>query len=255
MSKGVVFAIGTFVAGMALAEVAISLSSHDVLLAKESLQAFDEGKAGLEELSEGTGRTGRQKLIAYYLTDTNTVSLKGKLLVSRCFAIDKRFPQAALLAEEYLHVYSNDWRGWRILGGARFASSNWNDAVRAYTNAVILGDEACYTPLVGAAIQADRLDLIRDIVPHLLILKEAQRTDENTKLEIVMGLALYAFKADQEAVFVKALEGMTAEKLLSRRDVAMAVRWGCEKFTTPEAQLICKKLQEANDSRPKAKKE
>ena len=70
-----------------------------------------------------------------------------------------------------------------------------------------------------------------------------------------MGLALYAFKADQEAVFVKALEGMTAEKLLSRRDVAMAVRWGCEKFTTPEAQLICKKLQEANDSRPKAKKE
>ena len=229
------------------AEVSASTSADDLRQAGESIRKFERGTSQLVELSEAEGSRGRQRLISYYVSNanTNTISLKAKLLISRCFALEKDFREAALLAEQYVQVYSNDWRGWRILGSSSCALSNWNKGVMAFTNAVILGDEACYQLLAIAALQADRLDLVRDIVPHLLILKEAKRTDENDKLEIVMGLALYAFKADQKDVFVKALERVPAEKILSRKDVTMVVEWGCEKFTNAEVRSICKQLDEA----------
>ncbi len=130
-------------------------------------------------------------------------------------------------------------------GRTVLAQKSFSEAIRAYTNAVMLGDEGCYGPLAGAALTTDRLDLVRDIVPHLLILKEARRTEEDVKLEMIMSLALYPVKADQQDVFIKALEGVAIERILSRKDVTMPVEWGCEKFTNAEVRSICKQLVEA----------
>jgi hypothetical protein len=69
-------------------------------------------------------------------------------VADRCFAINKEFPRAAKLAEEYVSICSNDLRAWRILGGTHFATQSWAKAVWAYTNAVMLGGEDCYAPLL-----------------------------------------------------------------------------------------------------------
>jgi hypothetical protein len=221
-----------------------SLTKAESADVQKKLEAFEKGTVQLHEISNG--EEDRRKIIAYFQSNTNAVSLKSKLVVSRCFAIESQLPQAISLAEEYVKVYSNDWRGWRILGGASFETKSYPQAVWAYTNAVMLGAEDCYIPLGAAALNAERFDIVTDIVPHLLILKKVSRTQQYDKLTIVALLTGYALKTEQPDVFIKAVEGFEAKDILAREDVAKAVTTGCKEFGgTKEVEALCSKLKEA----------
>ena len=223
------------------AEPLTKAESADV---QKKLEAFEKGTVQLFEISDS--EEDWRKTIAYFRSNTNAVSLKSKLVVSRCFALAGQFPQAASLAEEYVKVYSNDFRGWRILGGASCETKSYPQAVWAYTNAVMLGAEDCYVPLTAAALKAQRFDIIKDIVPHLLILKEASRTEQDDKLSIVLVLTVYSLNTDQSDVFFKAVEGFEAKDILARDDVAKAVSIGCKRFGgSKDVDALCSKIKQA----------
>ena len=137
-------------------QLLIILSITSALFAdnvKQKLEAFEKGTITLEELTGSSGNEGRQEIIEYYLLHTNSVSIKAKLPISRCFASFDKYKEAVQLAEEYAYVYSNDWHGWKILGGANLALGNYAAAVEALTNSAKLGDEYSYAPLVFAALK------------------------------------------------------------------------------------------------------
>lgn len=141
--------------------------------------------------------------------------------------------------------YSNDWRAWRILGGAHIATKSYGKAVWAYTNAVMLGDEECFAPLGVVALATDRVDPVRNILPHLLILKQASRTDQYDRLSIVAVLTAYSLTTHQQEVFLKALQGVEIKDILLCDDVARTVSLACEEFGAKEVETICSKPKEA----------
>ena len=220
-----------------------ALAPSDVVDVLKMLEEFEKGKISLSQLTDDP--KDRKAIIRYYLINTNILATKYKVVVGRCFALEERYEEAAGLARDYVRVYSNDWRGWRILGNSHFVLKSYGEAVAALTNAVILGDEECYAPLAAAAIAIGRLDLVKDIVPHLLILKKVDRTDQDDKLTILGVLTLYSLKAKERDVFLKGLEGFDAKNILTRRDVAKTVLLGCDEFGGQETQSICSKLREA----------
>lgn len=212
---------------------------------EDKLKGFENRSVSLEELTEEGGAPLRQEIVRYYTNHINRVSVKAKLVVSRCFALEHDFQSAAQLAEEYIAVYTNDYRGWRILGGASSLLDRNDRAFEAYKKAVALGDETCYVPLAGAALDLNRLDAVREIVPQLLRLKTSKEPPKFVKLEIIGVLALYARKAEDKDVFLKALDGEKAEDILSRDDIAATVDKTCQKFQATEVEAICQKVHEA----------
>jgi hypothetical protein len=96
---------------------AVPLGTNETSQIKQKLEMYEKGKITLDELTPEKAESG-ENLIAYYLSHTNEVTVKMKLPISRCFAGSGMFPEAARLSGEYVRVYSNDWRGWKILGGA-----------------------------------------------------------------------------------------------------------------------------------------
>ena len=194
-------------AGFLLADdaTAISLTSDQVADVRHKLEAFEKGKVGLDEASGLPDSC--DKVVGYYVLHTNDVSVKMKLPISRSFAMMGKYPEAAKLAQEYVNVYSNDWHGWRVLGGANMTMHLYDQAVSAYTNAARLGDDEIYAVLGAAALAADRLDILQDIVvPRLLDLKEDARFSLKKRLEMRVILAGYSLRADKQDIFIKALD-------------------------------------------------
>jgi len=56
-----------------------------------------------------------------------------KLPISRCLGATDHCQEAMKLATEYVAVYSNDWRGWRVLGLSRFGQKDYDGALTALT--------------------------------------------------------------------------------------------------------------------------
>ena len=226
----------------------MALTKTDEVEVKQKLKAYESGKITLEELTEKGGAEWDRKLITYYLSHTNEVAVTMKLPIGRCFAVFGSFPEAARLAEDYVQVYSNDWRGWKIVGVANFSIGNFDRALVACTNAVKLGNEGSYGPLAFVALKLDRLDIVRDIVPRLLELKNATPTKEIKPLDIVLALVLYSLKADQPDVFVKAVNGVNIKDIMRREDLKHFVSVGCEQFKSKEVQKICQQIEAAEQS-------
>jgi hypothetical protein len=225
-----------------------SITTNQAAEVKQKLEAFEKGTMTLKELTENDGDAGRQELIDYYLSHTNDVSVKAKLPISRCFAILDKYQQAAQLAAEYVQVYSNDWHGWKILGFANLTMGNYSAAVAALTNSARLGDEYSYDLLAFAALKIDRLDIVSNLVQHLLVLKKREPPPEAVPLDIVIVLVIYSLKANQQDIFVKALDGVSAKQILSRDDLPQGVKAGCERFKGKDIDKIRQEMESAASS-------
>lgn len=222
-----------------------SITDKESTEVRRALESFDKGTLSLDKAAPNSPEWCRKE-IAYYFSHTNDVSAKMKLPISRCFVALDNYPEAAKLAAEYVNVYSNDWRGWSMLGGCKFAMQSYNEAVAAMTNAVRLGDEKNYTGLGMAALKADRMDVLKEIVvPHLLILKRSKPTQGIDPLDVAMVLALYSVKADEQDIFTKALDGVSANQIISRADLKQLVVAGCEKFKGKDIDEIRQELEAA----------
>jgi hypothetical protein len=219
---------------------------------QQKLKAFENGTMSLDDVTISSSSDWCKKVVAYYFSHTNEVSIKMKLPISRCFAILSDYPEAARLSSEYVNTYSNDYRGWRILGGAELQMSSYNEAIVAMTNAMRLGDKENYDGLGIAALAAHRTDILRDIVvPHLLVLKDDEkRFSKKERLEMRQVLVAYSLDTDKKNVFVKALEGVDVNDILLQADLKNFVTLGCERFKGKDIDKIREELKaaEASDS-------
>lgn len=220
---------------------------------RQKLEAFADGKLTLEEVTEVGGEDWGRKLIAYYQTHTNEVTVKMKLAVSRCYAGFGKYSDAAELSTEYLNVYSNDWRGWNILGGAKMMMRSYDEALAATTNAVRLGSEKNLENLGLAALATYRMDVFENMVlQRLLILKDSEQTSKEKKLTMITALVVYSLQADKKEVFVRALEGLDAADIQSEKRLRSSVERGCEMFKANETERLCNQLAKT-DKETKAK--
>jgi len=228
-----------------------SLTTNEQAEVEQRLSAFERGNIGLDEASGLPNSC--DKVAGYYLLHTNDVSVKMKLPICRSFAMVGKYPEAAKLAQEYVNVYSNDWHGWRVLGGANFAMHLYDQSVSAYTNAARLGDEEIYAVLGAAALAGDRLDILQDtVVPHLLVSKDdTARFSKKKRLEMRMILAGYSLRADKQDVFIKALDGIDYQDVLKSETVKQLVIEGCERFKGNDVDKIRQQLDAASNSETK----
>jgi tetratricopeptide (TPR) repeat protein len=213
---------------------------------KQKLNAYEKGKISLESFTKN--EEDCEELINYYLFHMNEISTKAKLPISRCYALSGMYPDAVQLAQEYVNVYSNDWRGWRILGGSYFLMSSFDKSIQAYKNAVRLGDKGSYEPLAGAAIKSDRMDIVREMVPQLMALKDAKDTPEENRLHLMSILLIYSAKADRKDIFTKTLEGADMEKILQDDDIKLNVTSGCQIFQGKDIDEIRQEMEVATQN-------
>ncbi len=241
------FLVTTFCTCGSLARGAeVPLSVKDTNEVQQALSGFDKNILTLEQVTEKGGAEWGGKILDYYLSHSNEVTLKMKLPISRCFAAFGKYPEAAELARDYVNVYSNDWRGWDILGGAKLMMGSHGEALWAMTNAVRLGDKKNYPSLGAAALATDRLDVFQEMVLQpLLTLKRAKETPKTDRLDLVGMLLVYGLKTDQKDVFVKALDGISAAEIIDRDDIKELVEKGCKQFTAKETKTLCDKIAEA----------
>jgi RHS repeat-associated protein len=153
------------------------------------------------------------------------------------------YPEAAQLARQYVNVYSNDWRGWRVLGGTYILMKSYNESIFAYKNAVRLGDKESCQPLAAAAIKADKINIINEIVPELMDLKDAKATPEKDKLNCISILLLYSVKSDRKDIFIKTLAGENIKQILQNDDVKLDLISGCKYFEGKDIEKIRQSLE------------
>lgn len=227
----------------------LSPTRSDNAEVRQKLEAFDKGDLSLDDTAPNSPEWCK-KVVAYYFLHTNDISAKMKLPISRCFVVLNDFPETAKLAAEYVNVYSNDWRGWSMLGGAKLMMDSYNDAIAAMTNAIRLGDEKNYAGLGAAALKMQRMDILRDtVVPHLLLLKDdVQKYSKQKRLEMREVLVGYAINADKRDVFLKTLEGVDINDILSLPDLNNLVTLACEQFSGKEIDKIRQELKAAEAS-------
>jgi hypothetical protein len=190
-----------------------------------------------------------RKIAAYYLSHTNDITVKQKLLVSASFASLRMFPQTAELAESYVGTYSNNWQAWRLLGTANLTMRKLEKSLLAWTNAIRLGDEVSYVLLGEAALEVHRLDIVQSIVPDLLRLKQSRTIREIDPLTVVDVLVRYSLKTNRADIFVKALEGIEPTNILADHYLARAIAKGCEMFKPKELEGLCEAIAQASAHR------
>jgi len=228
---------------------AVPLNSNDVVEVSQKLNQYENGKITLDDLTQNGKTEPDQKLVSYYLSHPNSVTVKMKLPISRCFAAADDYQDAAKLAADYILVYSNDWHGWKILGGANLGMGNYSAAVAALTNSARLGDDGSYAPLAFAALKSDQLDVVHNILPQLFALKHSKSSGV-VRLDIVGVLVIYSLKTDGQDIFVKALDGVSGKQIVSRDDLHQLVMTGCNRFKGEDINKIRQEVEAAaaNDS-------
>jgi hypothetical protein len=231
------------------------ISTTEAAQIKAKLDAYDKGTLSSKELYESPfGMTDPCRgYIGYYLLHTNEMSVKIKLVISRCYIEFYMFPEAAKLAEQYVNVYSNDIDGLEILGysyGALiYGGSNYvSNAIQVYSRAVKLGDKDSYEPLAGLALKADRLDIIEAIIPQLMALKQAKKTSEYNKINLTTTLLIYSIKANRKDIFIKTLEGVDMKKILQDDDIKLDVTSGCKYFEGADIDKIREEMESTTSS-------
>jgi tetratricopeptide (TPR) repeat protein len=219
----------------------LHLTESEVAGVKAKLDAYAQGTLSLESLTDN--QESSLQLIAYYLTHSNSVTAMMKLPISKSFFVWSKYPEAAVLAQEYVDVNSNDWHGWRVLGGAKLMMESYDEALTALTNAARLGDKENYASIGGAALQTDRLDVFQKVaLPHLLVSMKDPKVPENERIEMRQVLIAYALKADKADIFLKSIEKLNTTDLARYAGLRNLVRIGCDRFESPEVEKLCKAL-------------
>ncbi|MGB7745747.1 MAG: hypothetical protein WBN75_00460 [Verrucomicrobiia bacterium] len=228
-----------------------SITTNQAAEVKQTLDAYENGKLTLQDLNEKAGTEGCRKLVGYYLSHTNEITVKAKLPVGRSLNGFNLFPEATNLGAQYVAVFSNDWHGWRLLGAAYNSLNLSNESIHAYSNAVKLGDKDSYTSLAQVALKNNRFDLIQDMLPQLFALKDNPQTPEKNKLNLISTLIFYSVKAHQKDIFIKTLEGEDLKQILQNWMVKNNVMAGCKVFKGEDMDKIRQAVEAANTSETK----
>jgi hypothetical protein len=223
------------------------LSEKDTVAVAKNLDSFDNGSATLDSLTGS--QEGTMRILEYYVMHTNEVTTKMKLPIAKSYAVWGKYPEAAELAQDYVGTYSNDWRGWRVLGGSKVAMKSYNEAVDALTKAERLGDNGNYSALGGAALMADRLDVFESIaLPHLLMLANDTKGFPERERNQMRGLLIvYALRTENESIFLKAIDKVNMRDISQWEELKNLIAQGCARFNGSDIDTIRKELQAATE--------
>ncbi len=223
-------------------ETRFQLSAADFAAIRQKLEAFEKGTLSLEALTKEK-ETGLQ-IIRYYLENSNSITTKMKLPVSRCFAAVGKFPEAATLAEQYVETYSNDWHGWRILSSASGLLSDFDSALSAGTNAVRFGDNISAISTSFYGLKLERLEVVESLFPKLLDLIESNTISANDREGAIGAAVICSVRLKKENYFLRVLKAVKLEELTSRDDYLKAVlQEACRQFKSKEAEEFCEKFR------------
>ena len=89
-----------------------SITTNQAAEAKQTLDAYENGRLTLQDLYENAGTEGCRKLVGYYLLHTNEITAKARLPIGRSLAGFNLFSEATNLGAQYVTVFSNDWHGF-----------------------------------------------------------------------------------------------------------------------------------------------
>lgn len=227
----------------------ITLEDKEERAVRLKLESFEKGELSLDEVTStepgGASPAWVHRMVEYYESHSNDITLKMTLPISRCYAAMEQYPIALSLAQGYVTVFSNDWHAWRILGTVNYFMTNFQAAVTAYSNAVWFGDEVSYAQLAMTAMEADQDNIVGNILPKLFLLKDSKTTESVDRLELVGVLVIYAIRNHQEDVFLKAVEGLEPKDILAHEDLWGPVKQACERFKTKTTEDFYRKLVEA----------
>lgn len=175
------------------------LSTEEATRIREKLERYEAGKLTLEQATKFSGEDTTLKMISFYLSNSNSMTLKMKLPIARTYALCGLFPQAADLAQLYVKAYTNDWMGWSVLGGAKLMLEHNDEAFVAMTNVIRLGSDRNITSGAYLALKANRLDVFEGMMLNrLLALKDSKTNsvgdvlDEKHRLDTVVMLVGYS---------------------------------------------------------------
>ena len=219
------------------------LTGKESVEVKQKLESFDKGTATLDSLTDSQEWT--MKLLEYYVMHTNKVTTKMKLPIAKSYAVWGKYPEAVTLAQDYVNVYSNDWRGWRVLGGCKLITGSYSEALDALTNAVCLGDKQNYAALGFAALKVDRLDVFKSMVaPYLLMLiNNTEQFPEKERNQMRGLLIAYALKIDNKPIFIKAIAGFDLSTISQWEELKDLIVQGCDRFKGTDIDKIRKELE------------
>ena len=200
----------------------------------------------------GTNKNAREEqsreLIGYYLSHTNQVSLKAKLLISYCCIGFGLYSNSIDFTSQYVNVYSNDFRAWNMLGTTYMIMKSSDKAIEAYTNAIRLGYIKSYIPLAGAAIDNDQWNIVQSIIPQLTDLRKSQDLLQNDKHDLAVIFLLYSIKTDNKDEFIETFDELDVKNMLSRDDLKQIVTHSCELFKGKDIDKIRQELEAASKS-------
>jgi len=219
------------------------ITSNQASIIGQRLNDYENGKLDLQYFGEKAGIDVWRELIGYYLLHTNNISTKAKLPVARCYAQFHLIAQATELGEEYVNVYSNDWRGWRLLGYCYDITDSPDKAILAYSNSARLGPKLGYEQLAGCAMRNNRWDVVKNIVPQLLALKKAGEMPKEDRFSLITILIGYSLKTDREDIFIETLEGENVSEIAENDSIRQDITTGCGVFQGPEIDKIRKELE------------
>jgi len=228
-----------------------ALSDQESTYIRQRLESYDKGDTDYDQLFGQEPKNTCNSLAAYYFEHTNHITLKMKLPISRSLGVTHHFKEAASLATEYLSIYTNDWRGWRVLGLSKCSLKDYNGAVDALTNAASLGDDENYFALVGAAISANRVHDVDNYVTAILKRRYQSETAEDERLDLVTVLTVYANKANRPDILLRGLRGISAKQIASRWALKQLVMDSSDIFKdNEEVARLCAELKSDPDWEP-----
>jgi hypothetical protein len=105
-----------------------------------------------------------------------------------------------------------------------------------------------YEALAGLAVISGRLEIVQDILPKLIALKNEKQTSKESKLHLISILLFYSMKTDKKNIFIKTLEGENIKEILQDDAVRQNVTTGCELFKGKDIEKIRQELESATSS-------
>ena len=223
-----------------------SISTDQAADVKQKLDAFEKSKLTLEDINEKAGIEGNRELVGFYFAHTNEITTLAKLPIGRSMAGFNMFSEAEMLGKQFVNVYSNDWRGWRLLGAVFDSLNRPDESIQAYSKAVKFGNrEEEYEALAAIAIKYNRLDVIHGVISQLMFFKNAKQTPNENKLHLMSILLVYSMKTDQKSIFTDTLAGENMNDILQDSTIKYDVTNGCEYFEGGDIDKIRQQVKAA----------
>jgi hypothetical protein len=227
-----------------------AITTNEELDVKAKLEAYEQGKLTVEDLNEKGGDEENRELIGYYFSNPDDIPAKDKFPISRSFAKNNGYPEAAALAQAYISVYPNDGDAWGDLGYDYSVLYTLGDmdafdkTVSCYDSAVTLGNTNKMVPLALSALMDNRMNIADRVVPQLLVMHKAGELVNEDKLLVASILVTYSIVANREDIFVETINSENLKDLLHDEDLKREIKYGCKIFKGEEVRKIHKMVKE-----------